>query len=155
MSASRCAPCFAKVRPSRLSPAQANGLRYENRVHKALAVLAKTLGANVEQNPWFRFTDQNGAGACSPDSILWLDQELAIVIEVKYTWVPTASTKLRGLYLPIVDKVLKPVILRSLVICKNLTPESPRPIDGIRDGTQCSVAQAPVYQWLGQGPIRW
>lgn len=154
--AERCAPRFAKARASRLSPAQANGIRYENKVHRALAVLAKRLPAVVEKNPWFHYIDANGHGACSPDAILWLsDLGVVLVIEIKYTWVPTAEAKLKNLYLPVVNVALEPIVLRSLVICKSLTPDAPKPIDAIGEGTLFSSTSSPVYQWLGQGPLIW
>ena len=155
--AERTTPRFAKVRTSRLSPAQANGVRYENKVHRALAVLGKSLDATVERNPWFKFVDANGVGACSPDAILWLDPGFALVVEVKYTWVPGASVKLKGLYGPVINCALRPHILRTLVICKTLVPDAPEPISGICDGTAstATASQAPVYHWLGQGPLVW
>lgn len=155
--AERTSPRFGKVRTSRLGVAQANGVRYENKVHRAIATLAKTLGAKVEKNPWFHFRDANGDGACSPDCILWLDPGFALIIEVKYTWVPGASVKLKGLYLPVINCALRPHILRSLVICKTLVPGSPEPISGILEGTAftATASQAPVYHWLGQGPLVW
>lgn len=154
-SASRCPAVFSKPRTSRLSPAQANGVRFENKVHKALAILAKSLNARVERNPWFRFIDSNGPGACSPDAILWLNPVLALIVEVKYTWTPVAAPKLRGLYIPVVNLALKPPIIRSLIVCKNLTPDSPRPISRICEGTQFTAREPSVYQWLGQGPLLW
>ncbi len=155
--AERCDPLFAKARTSKSQPAAAYGIRYERKVHRALETLAKSIGAKVERNPWFHFRDANGDGACSPDSILWLDPGFALIVEVKYTWVPGAGVKLRGLYSPVVNCALRPHILRTLVICKTLTPESPAPISGILDGTAftASAAQAPVYHWLGQGPLIW
>lgn len=153
--AERRAPAFAKPRPSRFGPAAALGIRYENRVNRALGALAKSLGATLEKNPWFHFVDNLGHAACSPDSILWLDPSLALVIEIKYTWTPLASIKLAGLYVPVINAVFKPAIIRSMVICKTLTPDSPPPISRILEGTQFSVSQAPVYQWLGQGPLLW
>lgn len=153
--AERRDPLFAPSRASKLNPAAAFGIRYENKVHRALVVLAKSLGAKVEKTPWFHFKDQIGSAACSPDAILWLDPSMALVIEVKYTWTPLASIKLAGLYVPIVNAVLKPAIVRSMVICKTLTPDSPPPISRILEGTQFSVSSAPVYQWLGQGPLIW
>jgi len=153
--AERCEPAFSKARTTNKSVAQANGIRYERKVHRALAVLAKYVGAVVEHNPWFKFVDINGIGICSPDAILWMEPALALVIEIKYTWIPTAGVKLRGLYIPVVNAALKPAILRSLIICKNLTPQSPQPIESICEGTQFSVNNSPVYQWLGQGPLIW
>ena len=152
--ASRCPPTFTRVRTSRLTVPQAAGIRFENKVHKALTVLAKTLGAKSERNPWFTFTDSVGTATCSPDALLFLDATV-LVVEVKVTWTPTAATKMSGLYLPVVNAALRPVVLRSLIICKTLLPETPRPIDFIGEGTLMSAREAPVYQWLGQGPLRW
>ncbi len=151
--ATRCEPAFAKTRTSRLSAAQANGVRYENSVKQALAVLAKPLHAVLERNPWFRFADSIGKASCSPDAILWFDNELALVVEVKYTWVPTAETKLRELYIPVVKFALKPTYVRSLVICKTLTPQSPEPIIHVREAL--GAASPAVYHWLGQGSLFW
>lgn len=155
LSAERCDPVFKTPRPSRLSPAQANGVRYESKVRRAVTALAKRIGATIEPNPWFRFVDSNGAGACSPDLLIWLDQLAVLVVEVKYTWTPTAQAKLQGLYLPVVNKALAPPIIRSLIVCKTLIPGAPKPIDEIGDGTQFSARSAPVYQWLGQGQLIW
>lgn len=154
ISASRIEPAFGKVRTSHLTLAQANGVRYENKVFKALSILAKNLDAKIERNPWFKFMDANGEGICSPDVILSLGR-VCLVIEVKTTWVPTARAKLSELYVPVVNLALEPAITRSLIICKNLTPESPRPIENLCSGTQGTVFNPRVYQWLGQGPIVW
>lgn len=154
-TAQRCDPIFRTPRPSRLSPAQAAGVRYEAKVRRAITALAKKIGATVEPNPWFRFVDSVGPGACSTDALLWLDQLAVIIIEVKYTWTPTAQTKMQGLYIPVVNKALEPPIIRSLIICKTLIPGAPKPIDSLGDGTQFSAHIAPTYQWLGQGPLIW
>jgi hypothetical protein len=155
LSAERCDPVFKSPRTSRLSTAQANGVRYERSAGKAVAILAKRIGATLERNPWFRFTDANGPGACSPDALLWLDQLALIVVEIKYTWTPTAQSKMQGLYLPVINRALSPPIIRSLIICKTLIPSAPQPIDSLGDGTQFSAQISPTYQWRGQGPIIW
>jgi len=154
LSASRCPQLFSRPRPSRVTPAQALGLRYEFRAQKALGILAKELRGTLERNPWFKFTDSNGPGAASPDAILWLDSDVALVVEVKYTWVPTAAPKLLGLYIPVVQKALSPNFVDGLIICKTLTPDSPRPIDQIHKGAIPPMNPS-VYQWLGQGPLVW
>lgn len=151
--ASRSDAVFAKVRASRLSPAQAHGVRYESRTQKALTTLGKTFGIKVEHNPWFKFSDSNGTGACSPDSLLWLDPETILVIEIKYTWVPTAAPKYNGLYSPVIRKALNPDQIFGLILCKNLTSPAPKPVGQI---SACLASRLPsVYQWLGQGPLEW
>lgn len=156
--AERCSPVFKKVRTGKLTPAQANGIRYENQVHKALETLAKTIrGTSVtyERNPWFRYGDENGRSSCSPDGILWLDQYVALVVEHKYTFPPVAIDKMKGLYLPVVARALAPGVIHGLVICKTLTPEAPKPISCLGDALMGPNSVVTVLQWLGQGPLRW
>lgn len=89
------------------------GLRYERRVGKALAAcgLVRREGWRVEHGPWFAYAEVGDGhrSLCQPDFILtgpaagggtapaWL-------LEVKYSWVPGAEEKLRGLYWPVVEK---------------------------------------------------
>lgn len=153
----RCAPVFSRPRPSRLTPQQAAGLAYEKKVGNALSLLCKRLGpdAKLEKNPWFSFQDANGTGACSPDNLLIVERAgLVLVVEVKLSFLPTALTKLARLYVPIVNATLKPLIIRSVVICKNVIPGTPMPISGL-GSTEMTASSAAVYQWLGQGPILW
>jgi hypothetical protein len=155
-SAERCPAQFGKVRPSRLTVPQANGLRYENKVQRALTALAKRLGATLERNPWFRYIDRNGQATCSPDAILRLvGESIILVIEVKTTWTPVAATKLLGLYVPVVQFALAPQVIRSLVICKNLLPESPYPATNISAAMLMSPTEPEIYQWRGEGPLVW
>jgi len=49
----------------------------------------------------------------------------AIVIEAKYTYVPEAHKKLKFLYQPLVEMASGVKSISSLVICKNLIPDSP------------------------------
>lgn len=153
--AERCDPVFKKVRTSRLSPAQANGIRYENKVHKALETLARGTSMTYERNPWFRYGDENGRSSCSPDGILWLDQHTALTIEVKYTFPASALDKMKGLYLPVVATALRPKTIRGLIICKTLTPEALKPISCASDALAGPATVVTVLQWLGQGPLRW
>ncbi len=146
-SASRCTPRFGKARGA--NPAQVLGLRFERQVAKALKQTAK---CPVEYNPWFSFTDRRGLNFCSPDFVLPLD-DAVVVIEVKYTFTPTAPDKLRDLYLPIVKKIYNREAF-GLVLCKNLTPEVLRTVEYLSDVLHMRGA-IPTLQWLGTGRIPW
>lgn len=156
--AERTSPVFKKVRTSRLTPAQAAGIRYENRAHRAMESLAKTVrGTTVtyEKNPWFRYGDQNGPSSCSPDGIVWLDNYVALVIDYKYTFPAPALDKMRDLYIPVVREALAPKVIFGLIICKTLTPVAPKPIDRLSDALLGAGTTIPVLQWRGEGTIRW
>jgi hypothetical protein len=106
------------------------GLRYERRVGKELqSHVASGRFTRLEHNPWFTFTDAYGTANCSPDFVLYggaagpTDPAVTIV-EVKLTWVEVAIHKLNNLYGPVVSMALGLPAL-SLIICRNLTPESP------------------------------
>lgn len=137
----RSGPAY-RTATKRLTPSQAAGIRFEKRVDLYLQVLAKSLEAKLEHNPWFQYNDLNGPHACSPDFILNFGDRV-VVIEVKVTWLPSAISKLRNLYLPVVSRILRPTKIGGIVLCKNLTPEAPQPVQ------QLSLASKmiPTYHW--------
>ena len=143
ISATRCDPLFPKPRAT--STAAAFGLRYERKLFRAF----KKSKFSVEHNPWFMFEDSVGRAWCSPDFIL--DQiKYLVVVECKYTYVPNAFQKLISLYIPIVQKALKKPAF-PLVICKNLTPDAPKPALCIGDALCPSTNY--LYQWMGTEPL--
>lgn len=123
-SATRATREFPKPRPS--NDAARVGLQYERRVGKELKYY-QTRGkfVRVEHNPWFTFYDSCGMGNCCPDFLLWLDNKV-IIVEVKLTWVEVAIHKLENLYGPVVGMALN-MPTESLVICRNLAANAPRP----------------------------
>ena len=121
----RSGPAY-RTTTKRMTPSQAAGIRFERKVGTRLEILAKSLGGMLEKNPWFQYNDENGPHACSPDFIFLFDGTV-IVIEVKVTWIPIAISKLKNLYLPVVNRILHPEKLGGIVLCKNLTPETPAP----------------------------
>jgi len=155
VSAARTSPRFTKLPLARQHTAmQAAGRAFEKKVAQSLALLPGTI--QYARNPWFVFEDQNGPGVCSPDDILWVDDYPPFVIEVKRTWVPEAAPKLQGLYVPIVLMALNVPCVLSLIVCKNLTSETPRDmlIDRLKQAIDFN-AGVPVLQWLGEGDIPW
>jgi hypothetical protein len=138
-------------RPSRSQkPGIVLGLRYERRFRQELEKLFDSNpNLRVEYNPWFFYRRADGyTGACSPD-ILLHDDELGMtwVIEVKYTWVAEADSKLRDLYCPVVELALNR-ITEPLVVVKRLTPEAPMPRLGL-----LLSSTSKLYQWTEANPI--
>lgn len=124
--------------------AKAAGLRYERALAKALP------GARHGQ--WIEFFDANGHGWAQCDFLLSRRGEL-VVLEAKYSWVVEGHLQLELLYLPLLEKVLGQRPL-GIVVCKNLTPTSPRASAGLDD----AIARArrggrSVLHWIGVGPL--
>jgi hypothetical protein len=95
---------------AKLSGLPALGKRYENRVAKALP--------GAVHGPWFKYYDANGLGYCSPDFVLSCPEGI-LVLECKLTWTEEALAQLRGLYIPVLEKVtglpvVGGVVLKSL-----------------------------------------
>lgn len=126
------------------------GLRYERRFRSELEKLFQANpNLRVEYNPWFFYRRADGqTGACCPD-ILLHDDELDVtwVIEVKYTWVADAMSKLRKLYCPVVALALGRRV-EPLVVVKRLTSESPQPRLGL-----LLPSDSKLYQWTEANPI--
>ncbi len=140
----------------RLAKRQRSGIVFQNRFTKALEKnLPGDIGSIPE--PWFSYADtksksENKWGICSPDIVLVdTENKFILVIEVKTTWTPEALEKLKTLYCPVVARAFG-FPTKPLVVCKNLTPESPRPQPTI---SFALLSQNPLYQWLGTEPIRW
>lgn len=115
ISASACSrpECIPR---GRARGVKAKGLRFEAAIAKACP--------KGQHGPWFRFLDSNGPGYCSPDLVFDLGA-LLLVLEVKLTWTPIAERQIRELYKPVLELALgKPVA--GLVVCRNLTGETPR-----------------------------
>lgn len=100
------------------------GLAYQRQVAKALAMHVAAGSALVE--PWFRFTDANGSGFCSPDALVAQAGGI-LVVEVKLTFVPEADRQLDRLYRPVVAMAygLPLDAVRGLIVCRGLTMDTP------------------------------
>ena len=143
--------CRPRKLPPVKTPAQKAGLSYQKKVGGALTTTAKYLGASLLSEPWFRFCDADGVGQAVPDFILSFGVE-TLIIEVKLTYTPEAGEKLTKLYLPIVMDHYQTLHARSLVICKNLTPDASHLVNSLSIKKGRGV---PVLHWLGRGPITW
>lgn len=128
------------------------GLSYEKKFVSALQDSTQRIKAwlEIEHNPWFSYKVLNETRICCPDVIAFdIENQFAIVIEVKQTFVPNAMEKLRDLYCPVVSRALK-IPTKPLVICRSLTPEAPNPSSRIAFAL---TGEYPLYQWLGTGPV--
>jgi hypothetical protein len=123
------------------------GLRYEREV-------ARVLPGPAWHGKWFQFEDGLGRAFCQPDLLVAWSGHI-IVIECKYTWVPEAAEKLRGLYLPVVAKAMGKTAV-GLVVCKKLgkAPSSTPIFAGFEEAIRASVeGQLPVLHWIGVGML--
>ena len=77
--------------------AKGAGQRYES-------ALAKSLPFALH-GPWIEFWDANGRGICQPDFVL-RTREGVFVLEAKMSDVEGARVQLRGLYEPLLQKIL-------------------------------------------------
>lgn len=149
VKAERTTPRFVGARPS--SPAARLGLRYERRVGRELqAHVDRGNFVKLEHNPWFTFYDSYGAAHCCPDFLLYGSSGI-VVVEVKLTWIAEALDKLMDLYCPVVSVALG-MPTRPLVICRSLTPMSPKPKLTLREATS---EQNNMLLWPMNGHITW
>jgi len=131
---------------------RALGLRFERRLHKALP--------GSIHGQWWEFEDTQGYGVCQTDLIypfhLVPGPATVAVIEVKYTLVPGAHSKLSSLYMPIVSKALG-CRVAGIVIVKNLDPRFRRGriFTSIQSATDAALATGypSLIQWAGQSLV--
>jgi hypothetical protein len=139
----------------RLSPAQAKGLRYEQKVGKALVRKFH----KIELGQWFSFVDSNGPGICQPDIICqgWKDGRHIVnfALECKLTVTDEAFEQLDGLYQPML-RIADGVPTYGIVVCRNLS----RKVDislvvaDLRSALRRSLAgEIPVLHWLDHTPL--
>lgn len=130
---------------SRPRGAKAAGLRFERE-------LAKALPTSIHA-AWFEFEDRNGPGYCQTDIIHILHPNFAAVIEVKYTLVPGAHSKLLNLYIPIVSLAFDTEAV-GVVAVKNLDPRYRRGriYTDLPSAAQAAAANSypALLQWSGQ-----
>lgn len=142
----------ARVLPRPQTVEARSGLSYEKKFVKALreGTTGRKEWLAIEHNPWFSYKTLNSVKICCPDAIAFdLENQFAIVIEVKQTFVPNAMEKLCGLYCPVVSRALA-VPTKPLVVCRSLAPGGPNPSSRIAFAL---TAEYPLYQWLGTGPV--
>lgn len=124
--------------------AKAMGLRYERGLAKALP--------EARHGVWFEFFDASGHGWCQPDFLLASEMGL-VILESKYTWVAEGHTQIDWLYRPVVEMALGIPAL-GIVVCKNLTPSSPKTHSDLNSAIAAAVGpRQSVLHWLGNVPL--
>lgn len=110
-------PPFTKN--NKLKGLPAAGLRFQTKVDKYLSA---RMGDEFYPSPWYRFTDSNGTGMCSPDFLIIPEElDLPIVVgECKLTVTPNARKELENLYLPIVRFLYPGRIVRGAQVASNM-----------------------------------
>jgi hypothetical protein len=125
---------------------KALGLAFERK-------LARALPSSIH-GQWFEFEDALGFGYCQTDIIMpFLSKGFIAVIEVKYTLVPGAHSKLSGLYLPVVQAAFN-MPAAGVVVVKNLDPRFRRGriYTSLIDAAEAAldVGYPTLLQWSGQ-----
>ena len=146
------ARCSARPMPRVRDKVRRLGLAYQANVKKELTKTAAENNLVLESEPWFAFTDKWGRGQAVPDFVILVD-DIALIIEVKLSWVPMAGDKLLGLYAPVVGMALGRRT-KLLVICKHMAPGVIAVTRSLRSAIDLN-ASVPTLQWLGRGGITW
>lgn len=144
--------CIPPLPPiSRMKGTKAAGLRFERSLARHLH--------GCMHGMWFAFEDALGLSYCQPDIIYpfrFSSPPLVAVIEVKYTLVPGAHSKLSSLYLPVVSKALSCKAV-GIVIVKNLDPRFRRGqiYTALQPAADAALASGypTLIQWSGQALI--
>jgi hypothetical protein len=103
--------------------------------------------------PWYEFFDANGYGLCQPDFILYYHDEI-ICIECKLTWKIEAYDQLLQYRIVLEFDYRRPV--RSLLVCKNLTTDSPqdRAYYSLEEALKATGKdRVPIWHYLGRGGL--
>ena len=128
---------------SRPRGAKAAGLRYERSLAKALPAGAHGI--------WFEFKDDNGHGFCQTDHLYSFLPDFIAIIEVKYTLVLDAYSKLRDFYIPIVSTAMKCSAV-GVIVARNLIPGLSQVFIDLPSAAYASYAAdyPTVLHWRGQ-----
>ena len=127
----------------KLKGKKAAGLRYE-----------KQFAAHVTgslRGQWFAYEIRGRTKYCQPDVLVSFFPQAMLVLELKYTFVPEAITKMRELYLPVVSKALKVPTVGAIVV-KNLTSGWIGPIThDLSEAFEVGkTGEIPILHWVGQ-----
>lgn len=108
----------------RMKGTKAQGVAYEKLIRKQLE---KAWGASFNYHQWFSFqrTVHDKVEYCEPEMFL-LFKEFILLLECKRTGRNYGRDQMLHFYAPILSKAYsRPV--RSLLICKNVNPGTPKP----------------------------
>lgn len=134
-------PAFIPV--GRPRGAKAAGIRYER--------LFKSYLSTANHGQWFEYETIDGqTHYCQTDALVSFLPDLMLVLELKYTLVPDAAIKLRGLYIPVVTTAMG-LTTYGAVVSRNLTP-NPGPLAySLTEAlTLARTGLIPTLHWVGQ-----
>ena len=106
--------CIPQGRPR---GAQGRGVKFEGAV--------AAIGPEAAHGVWFEYEDAAGHGYAQVD-FLWRHAGGAVIGEAKLTWRREAYVQLRRLYFPLLRVLLPGMGVGGVVICKNVTRDTPR-----------------------------
>ncbi len=163
LHASRIEPAFAPATTRNMPVRNAEGVRYERRLFRAIQDLSEIQWRScaaacvadaweIDYQPWFDYFEPGlSVERCAPDVLVYNhNHNFALVIDAKRTYNPTILDKLQRVYIPVVAKALRVTDVRGLVVCERLTPLSPRPLS-----TLTGPEPLGVYHWRGTEPLVW
>jgi hypothetical protein len=128
--------------------AKAEGLRFENK-------LAKALGPKATQGQWFRFLDDNGPGHCQTDLLL-IGRKRLVVIECKLTFTLEGMLQIQDLYFPVLRTHYPRHEVLGVLACKNLTPAAPPDLTfgSLRNAIEAALSgRISVFHWFGAAGV--
>ena len=87
------------------TPREKAGIAYEKKVHRRLYDL---YGLDYIPSQWFTYFDGESIKHCQPDGLLLFPQEqLMVIVEVKYSHTPDAFWQLEHLYVPVLRAFMR------------------------------------------------
>ena len=145
------APClrpkFIPI-PKRLRGAKRLGIAYEKALAKAIP--AATHGQ------WFEYRGIDGPGWCQTDLLLESERRV-VVVEIKLTDLLAARLQLNSLYLPVLRAAFPEKSIHAIIALRHVTnvPEDVQIHDKFSEALWAArdSSPAPVFHWLGKGPI--
>ena len=116
-----------------------DGLKYEG-------LLSVGVCAGARHGVWYSYQDEFGGGYAQVD-FLWGERDGVLLGEAKFTWTRRAYVQVRRLYEPILRRVYGMRFLGSILLCKNLTPDTPREM------VVWDLSSAKEMAWEGVIPV--
>ena len=112
-------------RPSAIPQGRPRGVKAAGVRYEAALALRQPF-ASALRGLWLEFGDASGHGYAQPDFVWnFAGGGPLFVAEAKLTWRPSAYPQLRRLYFPLLRKLTGREV-RGVVVCANLTRETPR-----------------------------
>jgi len=119
---------------------RSKGLAYERQLHKALR---KRFGEAARCGQWIRFLDGAGWGHAQPDAYILRESDI-LLLEAKLSYRATAWNQMRGLYVPLLDR-----LYHRPIVCVQVTRFAGQ-IEEPKVATLDAAVDGSVLVWLGR-----